>query len=239
MAFEEFKEHSVRSGLGTALCYRMPSETKYHILTAVESLPPVAGSPETITFSSTTNRSITSVQGKTPTEQVEINIPYNIDTITIMDKIMGENISFAYIDLDDFSGQEFVAQPKYHLAEVGTDSIKTIVLTLTINSIEDTITKDLYDVYMDTLSFNEDIPSVIEMVKNSVGTSETSIKVVVAPDTTPTVSSSSASIATGTYDGSTKTVKITANAKGSAIITIKASLEDYADNERNIKVIVK
>ena len=30
MSFNEYKEHNVRAGLGTAFCIMKPNETKYH-----------------------------------------------------------------------------------------------------------------------------------------------------------------------------------------------------------------
>ena len=80
--WQEFKEHSVRSGLGTALCVMLPTETKYHILSAVESLPAVFGSPNTIEYSTTTNMNVTNIPGKNSTENIEINIPQTIDIVS-------------------------------------------------------------------------------------------------------------------------------------------------------------
>lgn len=71
-SFREFKEHNVRAGLGTALCYRLSSETKYHILAPVESLPAVFGTPDTIEYSSTTNRNVTNVMGKIVLKQLKL-----------------------------------------------------------------------------------------------------------------------------------------------------------------------
>ena len=231
--WQEFKEHSVRSGLGTALCVMLPSESKYHILSAVESLPAVFGSPETLEYSTTTNMSITNIQGKNSTENVEINIPYNLDNITLCNKIKGVKSKYAYIDLDDFSGQEFIATASYHLAEIGTDSVKTIVLVLTVSSAEENITKDLYDLYMDTVTFDDNVPSVVRLK----GTDTYSIVLGTVPATTPTVTTSSESIASATINENKLT--ITGIAKGSCIVTIVASVEEYASNQREINVIVE
>ena len=229
----EFREHSVRSGLGTALCVMLPNETKYHILSAVDSLPAVFGTPNTIEYSTTTNMSITSIPGKNTTESVEINIPYNLDNITLCDKINGIKAKYAYIDLDDFSGQEFVAEARYHMGEVGTENVKTIVITLTVSSAETTITKDLYDLYMDTVIFDDTIPNVVRIAKS--GTSD--VAITTTPTTTPSVSSSATGVATATYTSGK--VTISGVAEGSCIVTVVASADDYATNQREIKVIVE
>lgn len=236
MSFNEYKEHNVRAGLGTAFCIMKPNETKYHIVAAVEGMPAVFGSPENIAFSSTTNMTVTNVKGKNTTENVTVNIPYNLDNIELMDEIVGTKCKFAYIDLEDFSGQEFVATPSYHMAEVGTTSIKTIVLDLTVEDAKAKITQDLYDLFQDTISFESTIPGNI--VLEGVETAEFNIA------TTPTSANITAeSSATGVATASFTSGKLTITGvkAGSTIVTIKAvdSTNAYASNSRRIKVIVE
>lgn len=236
MSFTEFKEHNVRAGLGTALAVMKPNETKYHILAAVESLPAVFGTPENISYSSTTNMSVTNVKGKNTTENVSVNIPYNLDNINLMDEINGLRCKFAYIDLDDFSGQEFVATPSYHMAEVGTSAIKTIILDLSVEDAKAKITQDLYDLFQDTISFEATIPGNLTIN----GTGKEELNVSVTPSSaTVTVESSATGVATATYESGKLT--ITGVAAGSTIVTIKAndSTNEYAANSRKIKVIVE
>lgn len=237
--WKEFQEHGVRAGLGTALCVRIPSknETKYHIFTAVESLPAVFGSPESITFSSTTNMSVTSVKGKNTTESVEITIPYNIDNIVMLDDMSGEICDFAYIDLDDFSGQEFSGEVSYHLSEVSTDSIKTITVNIAVSTPKSQITLDLYDLFEDTVAFSNSLPTVVRMKTSE---SKTVAVNLVPADATMTVSTgTSSSVATATKEVSSNAVKIEAKAKGTTMFEINATKEDYASNKRTIKVIVE
>ena len=235
-SWKEFKEHSVKSGVGTALCYMLPSESKYHILAPVESLPAVFGSPNTIEYSTTTNWSITNVRGKNTTENVEVNIAYNLDNIAIAEKIKGKKVRYAYVDLDDFTAQEFVAEASYHIAEIGTDGIKTIVLSLAVSSAEESITEDVYDIFMDTITFEDTIPSVVRLDLST--TEETTIKVACEPSSATIEAKNSAStIATSTYADGTLTLK--AVAKGSCIVEVKAEYSDYASNSRKIKVIVE
>lgn len=240
MSFNEYKEHNVRAGLGTAFCIMKPNETKYHIVAAVESMPAVFGSPENITFSSTTNMAVTNVKGKNTTENVTVNIPYNLDNIELMDEIVGTKCKFAYIDLEDFSGQEFVATPSYHMAEVGTTSIKTIVLDLTVEDAKPKITQDLYDLFQDTISFESTIPGNIVLegtgkAEFNIATTPTSANITVEPNESTTPKGA----ATASYTSGKLT--ITGVKAGSTIVTIKAvdSTNAYASNSRRIKVIVE
>lgn len=237
--WNEFREHSVRSGLGTALCVMHPSESKYHILSAVDSLPAVFGSPNSIEYSTTTNMSVTNIRGKNTTENIEINIPYNLDNITLCNKIKGVKCKYAYIDLDDFSGQEFSAEASYHLAEIGTDSVKTIVLVLTVFSAEEEITKDLYDLYMDTVTFDDNLPSVVRLT-SSGDTSTLVLPIVCKPSSaTLTPSSGAEAIATFSKQATGDKYEIKAVKAGSCIVKVVAKATDYADNQREIKVIVE
>lgn len=237
-SFREFKEHNVRAGLGTALCYRLSSETKYHILAPVESLPAVFGTPDTIEYSSTTNRNVTNVMGKNSTETVEINLPYNLDYIAICDNINDLEVNFAYIDLDDFSGQEFTGKPRYHLADVGTSDIKTIVLSIAVTNANEYITEDLYDIFQDTVSILSPIPASIEL--SSTDTTGITINFLTDPsDATLTVSSNNPTGVLVEKGSKNITIKAGSSAtSGSAIVTIMATKDGYAPNQRKIKVLV-
>lgn len=236
MAFKEFKEHSVRAGYGTLLAYMKSSESKYHALSAVESMPAIFGSPETIEYSTTTNSAITNVMGKKTTEQIEIELPYNIDNINICNDIKEDKVKYAYIDLDDFTAVEFTAEADYHVADIGTSDIKKLILTLTITDAKNNVTKDVYDLYMDTITFDDNFKSAYTL--SSTNTDGISIKIATEPSTANiTVESTSTGIINATYtNGALKVVPV---AKGSASVKVLAKLDDYADNRREIKFIVE
>lgn len=234
--YQEFKEHAVRAGFGTALCIMKPDEEKYHILSAVESIPSVFGTPNNIEFSSTTNSSITNVKGKNSVETPEFTLPYNIDNIMMLEDIKGQTCKFAIIDLDDYSGLTFVGEASYRLNEVSTDSIKTLTMTITVSDANESLETDLYDLFQDTVAFETSLPSVVEV---SVGKTE-NFKIVTTPSTATTSvveATSEDSIATGEIASGTLSIK--GVAKGSRIIEIKATASDYASNRRAIKVIVR
>lgn len=239
MGFNEFKEHAVRAGLGTAFCFMLPSEKKYHIVAAVESMPSVFGDPDTIEYSSTTNMTRTQVMGKKSTETIEISIPYNIDNINIANKIKGVKCNYAYIDLDDFSGQEFVGEATYRMGDVGTDDIKTIVLSIVVSEAKDAITKDLYDLYEDTISFESTLPNVIELTNSDTAGKEFNI-VVEPSEATITVTSNGTGLVTATYSNGKLTITpVSSSEGGSTTVLIEAKADNYASNSREIKVIVE
>lgn len=237
--FKEFKETTVYSGVGTAFCVKMPSETKYHIVTAVPSMPSFAGEPNTIDYSTTTNKAITNIPAKNTTNNVEINMPYNLDNINICKKLKGEKCSYAYIDLNNFSGSTFSGTATYRIADIGTDSAKEIILTIVVSAWDDEIAYDMYSLFMDTVTFNDNIPEVVHLDSSaSAENKKIEIKIVTDPSSaTPTVTSDTQGVATATYASGNLT--ITAVAKGSSLVRLSVeSTDDYAGNERLIKVIV-
>lgn len=234
MDWKEFKENSLSSGLGTAFCVMRPGETKYHIVTAVPSLPSYAGEPNTIEYSTTTNKAISYIPGKNTTNNVEINMPYNLDNIALCKSLKGEVCKWAYIDLDNFSGGEFVGRASYRISDIEVDGVKELILTVVVQSWEEDITEDLYDLYQDTITFNDNLPSVVRIS----GTESKAVSVSTDPSTaTVTAESSATSVATATYnDGS---LTITGVRAGSCVITLNATSTSEAPNSRRIKVIVE
>ena len=125
------------------------------------------------------------------------------------------------------------------MGEVGTDAIKTIVITLTVFSAEEDITTDLYDLYMDTIVFDDTIPSVVRLSVTGENTM-LSLPIVCNPSSATLVASSnSTEIATFTKSTTGDNYEIKAVKAGSCIVKVVASATDYANNQREIKVIVE
>ena len=186
--------------------------------------------------------SITLLQGKRSTSQVEEVIPYNIDNIVICDNIAGKKLKYAYIDLEDFSGHEFIAQASYRVSDVDPGSPKTITVALTVYQANENVTRDLYDVYEDTVAIDE-IPTTIYLKKtDTTGTDIifglTPSTATIAIDSTETIGVNSD--VSATVASNKLTIKAGASAKvGSGIVYVKATATGYASNYRAIKVILE
>lgn len=246
MSFTEYKEYGLTSGLGFALCYRLQNETKYHILAAVETLPAVTGAPASIEVSTTTNRATSTVLGKWSAEDIDIPIPYNIDNINSLERITEKTISFAYIYLNDFSGQEFVGTPTYRLDDINPDSVAQIILNIKVLNRKENITKDLSDLYMDTITFNDNLPTIIELKTSSVYNEDKEVSLIISPSNNATVawslnSTGIVKVNDGTEETGTVSdnkLKITAVSKGSCSLKLVASADGYAPNYREIRIFV-
>lgn len=245
MSFTEFKEYGLMSGVGWGLCYMKQNETKYHVLVPVESLPEIYSAPNTIEYSSTTNKKISSVPGKVSVNDIDIPVPYNLDVRNALEEINGKEIAFAYIDLEKFMGVTFVGIPTYRLSEIATDNIATITLNLKVVSASDGILTDLYDLYEDTISFNDNLPTIVELSS----TVEDEKKVTLTINTTPSDATTTWKVAStgivkvggGSLDtGSVEEGKLEVEAtkKGATIITLTSTSSGFASNKREIKVFV-
>lgn len=237
MSFNEFKEYWVSSGVGTILAVMLPGQTKYQILWATTSIPSFAGSRESIDYSTTTNSTITKIPGKKTTNEVEVEIAWNRDTINLANEICDQDLQYAVIDLNDFTGWEFVANASYRMADVAPDSAKQMVLQLTVKNVESYATVNFYDLYMDTIVFSE-LPQVVHLSLVGDATSGKTYKVVTEPSTaTSTASATDSAIASATLSQGTLTIKPTK--VGSTTIVVSATASGYASAKREILVIVE
>lgn len=237
MSFNEFKEYWVSSGVGTILAVMLPNQSKYQILWATTSIPSFAGSRESIDYSTTTNSTITKIPGKKTTNEVEVEIAWNRDTINLANEICDQDLKYAVIDLNDFTGWEFVANASYRMADVAPDSAKQMVLQLTVKSVESYASVDFYDLYMDTITFGE-LPQVVHLSLSKDATNGKTYKVVTEPSSaTATANPSASTIATASLATGTLTIKPVA--VGDTTIVVSASATDYASAKREILVIVE
>lgn len=234
MEYKQFKAHAVQSGEGLALVYKLPSETKYHILCALETVPSIMGQAESIEYDVTTDNAKGKIKGKLTLEEADVSFMGNRDTYTVMKSLKNQQIQFATLNLNDWTAWKFVAEISYKQDEATSGDILKGTLHLTPSSAEEDFTNDFYDLYQDTITFESIINPSIEIAEDEVYT----VNVITDPaGATCTVENTGASIATATYASGALT--ITGKAAGSCVITLKASLANYASNFRTIHVVVK
>ncbi len=233
MDFREFKEHSVKSGLGVILAYRLPDEEKYHIVCPLTSIPSVAGTRNTIDYSTTSNNSITKIAAKKTTNDVEISFPYNADTVAIMDTISDQVLNYAIIDLETGLGWKFMAEATYRMNDVNPDEALEGTLQLTVSEVEDKASDDMLSVYMDTITFESAIDD-----RYTITTSDSLVINVTTDPATATITATS-SLNTTTATVASGKVTITGSAAGTGYVTINATATGYASNSRKIYIVVK
>ena len=238
--FTEFKEYWLSSGVGTILAVMLPDQSKYQIVWATTSIPSVVGSKETMDYSTTSNKAISKVEGKATTENVEVNIAWNRDTINIANKIKGQTLQYAIINTNNWTGWEFEAKASYRMGEVAVDGVLEMILQLVVSSVKEEATTGFYDYYQDTV-YVENVPEVVNLTL-ATGQSATqtpkTFKIVAEPSVaTITVKASDSAIATATY--TTGVLSITPVKVGSTTISVEAKSTDMATSNREILVIVE
>lgn len=234
MNFEEFKEHSVKSGLGVILAYKNTDDTKYHIVCPLASIPAIAGSKNTIDYSTTSNGAITKIPGKKTTNDVEINFPWNADYVAIMDAISDITLDYAVIDLATGLGWKFKAEATYRMSDVDPENVFEGVLQLTVSSVEDKASDDMLSVYMDTITFENAINGDYDMGVSSSMT----LNIVTDPATATITVESTNSAITAAYSNGVVTITSSASAATGYVI-ISATATDYAPASRKIYIKVK
>lgn len=239
MDFKEFKETAVKSGVGVILGAIFPGNTKYSIVTALPSIPSIAGSRNTIDYSTTSNLAISKIPAKKTTNEVEIPFPYTLDTDRIMKELADQDVQYAIIDLETGLGWKFIANLSYRLNDVSPDSALEGTMQLTVSHVEDTASRDMLSVYMDTATFESPIPRRITLSlskdasgkKISITTDPSEASVASVSDTT--------SVASATYGDGTVTIMPKAVGTTYVSLIIKGATGTYAKNQRDIYVVVE
>lgn len=238
MDFKEFKETAVKSGVGVILGAIFPGNTKYSIVTALPSIPSIAGSRNTIDYSTTSNLAISKIPAKKTTNEVEIPFPYTLDTDRIMKELADQDVQYAIIDLETGLGWKFIANLSYRLNDVSPDNALEGTMQLTVSHVEDTASRDMLSVYMDTATFESPIPRRITL---SLANDASGKKISITTDPSgATVSATSDTSATVTASYASGALTITPKAVGTAYVSVKiASSTTYAGNQRDIYVVVE
>lgn len=111
-------------------------------------------------------------------------------------------------------------------------------MQLTLSHVEDTASRDMLSVYMDTATFESPIPRRITL---SLANDASGKNISITTDPTgATVTADSDTIATATAKYASGALTITPKAVGTAYVSVKiASSTTYAGNQRDIYVVVE
>lgn len=231
--FREFIEQNVSTGLGKILAVK--KQNKYQIVFAVNNIPSVSGTQNTVEYSTTSNKSITKIGTKRTTNDIEVTFPMNLDNDRVARELSDVEYPYAIIDLETGLGWEFVATGSYRFNDVTPDNPFEGTLQLTPSYVASTSTKNMLEFFMDTITF-ENITDRITLDVLSNKTKNITIKTDPATATITAVSDTPA-VSTATVTGGVLT--ITAVKAGYTYVKITATNQDYADNAHEIYVVVK
>lgn len=228
------------SGYGSALLYRdtANSDTKYHLLLPLETVPAVNGSVDTFEFDLLTCPSKGSVEGKESLDQKDVEFLWHRDNVKRLESLQGRVIDFLAV-YGDMTGRKFSGTIKVRPNDVSND-IARGTFTITPISASTTTEYDVSAIIQDTVAFASTIPA--KVVIKAGGTAEIDCKL---DPTTATLEVSSNSTAITAQQGTSdkKDKLIITGTKASdgdtAVLTLKASATGMASWETTILVEAK
>ena len=232
---QRFDDNKALSGVGSALMFKLPSETKYHLFVALETTPFVVGETASHDFNLTTSPFIGKVEGKTTLDNKDVEYLWHRDNLVRLEKYKGQTLDFMAVG-KDYTAQQFRASYK-HRPNDQADDVAKGTLTLIPMSAQDPIV-DCRDLLMGTVVITNAIQDEIILASATEKFTQVVETNVASATITPTSNNTAATVAyadgkvtiTGANESETDIAY--------AIVTIKASKTGYADSETTIAVEV-
>ena len=238
-ALNSIEDRALSEHRGSALLMKK-SNGKYSILLPVEGTGENGSTPAQLDKTAIGNKQSTSEEGRTENPQKTLPFFAHRDNIKILDSIKGEEHDFIRL-LPDFTGMKFSGKVNYMLNNTDVGSLEQGQVTITPTT-SDEYVENCYDLVEDTVVFTTGIDEVITVAASSSASNHTKIYNLATNPAGATISAASDATATatavmGTGDNAKK-LTITGVAAGSAIVTLTATLTNYASFQRSILVIV-
>ena len=231
--FEEFDDQRVQSGVGCALYYKN-STGKYSLFIPLETVPSVAGNPESIEYDVTTSSTKGKIPGKVTLEEKETDIYNHRDNMRRLESFKDKTLEFLKV-LPDYSGEKFTGKVSFSSQDSTSGEVEKATMKITPSSYQG-IVENCFDLIQPTCHFTTPIESVIYLSATDKKAQVINVGVEPASGTVEVVSETP-SIATATCED--KTVTITPVAKGSTLVRLTAKETDCAEWETSILVIVE
>ena len=161
--FWNYKETRGQSGYKSAWLYKLPSETKYHLLCATEQVPYVFGDTDSFEIDILQSDTKGKIQGKASLEPVDVDVLHHRDNAYRFEQLDGETLDFMSINAE-FVGYTFNGTLKYkpNTAEAG---VNRATVTITPMSARATPIFNARPLIMETLYFKNSIDDTVELNK--------------------------------------------------------------------------
>lgn len=224
--FNQYNEGRAVSGYKSAWLYKLPSEEKYHLIAATESVPYPFGDNDTFEFDLLQSATKGKVGGKMSLDSVDVAVLHHRDNAYRFNALAGVTLDFMSINAE-YMGYKFNGTLSYRPNTAEADIHKATV-TITPMSAD---TKPVYnarDLIMDTLCFANTVPATVKAGEPF------SLAVIQNPETITIESKSIAKDGSeteetvGTVTGANTNVTVTnksdvvINAPGLYVLTVKA-----------------
>lgn len=232
--YEEFGDSRVITGIGSALYYKNGSG-KFSLLLPLETVPSIASNPESIEFDVTTSTTKGKINGKVTLDEKEVDVYNHRDNMRRIKALEGKTLEFLKVS-PDYSAERFTGTVSITPQDSTSDNPEKATMKIVPKSSEGFI-ENCYDLIQPTCHFSSEIESVVYLNSASKDQTFKATVELIPADGTVKATSLTPSVATVTCTGGD--LVITPVAKGSCIVELEASKEEYAPWTTTILVIVK
>ena len=159
--FWNYKETRGQSGYKSAWLYKLPSETKYHLLCATEQVPYVFGDTDSFEIDILQSDTKGKIQGKASLEPVDVDVLHHRDNAYRFEKLKGITVDFMSINAE-FVGYKFNGTIDYRPNTAEAD-VNRATVTITPMSGTTTPIFDARDLIQETLYFKNSIDDTVSI----------------------------------------------------------------------------
>ena len=251
MKYQEFKR-TPHVDEGCALFYREATDTHYHILLPLETIPAFSGDVEEIEYGYTTMSARGLINGRRSLNSSDNDFYWVRDFTNKLKALKGKQLDLLVI-LPDYQGYKLRGEVSYTYNEITVNDLVTGTMTITPSWMDDNHIDDVSDLIQETATI-EEVDPIINISASEFGTSGYTLNLTTDPVTgitgevsyhsTAYKSGETSTIATATFvagsdENSKSTLTIKPLKAGREIIKIKTSASGYASWETYITVNVE
>lgn len=240
---QNYRESKARSGYGACLMFIDPLDTtaalagKYRLFIPLETVPSIEGSVDSFEFDLTNGFGKGKVSGKTTLDDKDVEFLWHRDNVMRLEKYEDMVLNFMVV-YADFTAQEFIGTIKVRPNDVSGDVARG-TLTITPMSINAKTVYDCRSKIVPTVAFTTAIPDSVDIKSNDTTGKFFSVECdPVSATVTATVDTASTGAVNAAYSNGKVTIsaKEGATAGTKAMVTIKASADNYASWEQTVLV---
>lgn len=250
MNYQEFTKIPNRDE-GCALFYKEASESKYHILLPLETIPTLQGDREELEYTYTTMSTTGKIKGRLSAQTATTDFYWHRDIVNKLLSLKDKQLDILVV-LPDWQGYFARGEVSYSYNDISANDLVMGTLTITPSWIDEVHTDNVKDFCMDTAMISSAIDNSIKVSKTKpvefeVTVDPTSATLAIAYHSASEYGSGTSSVVTATssaVSGSTGKFKITLTAGTSAtigstdIVKITTSANNYASDSTYIFVTI-
>lgn len=226
-------DNRAMSDIGAALFVKRGGDSKYHLWMTLTNIPATGATNETIDTTVTTASMNTSIAGRQNPGQKECTFMAHRDNFMKLRNDNRKTLDFLQVNPDG-TGYKFQGEVTFYQDEITVGGNLTGKAVITVSKAEELPVTNVMDIIQDTVSFESAIPAVVYIS----GTGEEKINIETDPAEAELVAESDTT-GVATTNIAEKVLTITGVKAGSALVHIKATHAECAQEDTYILVVVE